>query len=410
MLRWAIPKVPTAGARRVVYLLAAFARETARDQVPVRAATLAYWSLVTIVPVLVLGASVLRPFGLDRAAYSVVLSAVLAGSVNEVGAQLDTWLSAVDLGKLGVVGIVGVLFTSSQIYFSMEDAYNTLWNTRPKRAWATRFIQYYATVTLAPLLIAMGFHYSSIVDAQTGHNWAGLALPVLITMIAFVGALRTLPDADVHWSSAALGGLVSAVAFEIAKVGFNTYVSVFGAADSAAKIYGSIWFFPVFLVWLYTLWLIVLFGVELAYVVQRRDDLIYAEERGMEGDHGLRRHADALFALQCLMVVAERYTAGLGPSPESVVTHALHSDAKYVLNALETLEEAGILGVAQGRGYLPAIPLEQLTVREVVIRYRKETLPSMADNAPGAELVGGLLSPGGVQLDHPISELLRART
>ncbi len=410
VLRWAIPKVPTNRARRAVYLCAAFARETARDQVPVRAATLAYWTLVTIVPVLVLGASILRPFGLDGQAYAGFFSAFLSGSVSEIGAQLDSWLAAlstVDIGKLGVVGVIGALYASSRIYFSMEDAYNTLWNTRPRRAWATRFIQYYTTVTLAPLLIATGFHYSAILDAQIGHSWAAITLPVLITMVAFVGAIRTLPDADVHWGSAILGGLASAILFEFAKVGFNMYVTVFGAADSAAKIYGAIWFIPVFLFWLYLLWMIVLFGVELAYVVQRREDLIYAEEKGMEGDRGARRHADALFGLQCLMVVAERYAAGLGPSPESVVTHALHSDPKYVLNALETLEEAGVLGETPGRGYLPALPLERLTVREVVTRYRKETLPNIAPNAPGTDLIGDILSPGGVSADQAIADLLR---
>ncbi len=407
LISFATRRVPGAQPRRAIYLAAAFLREAVRDQIPVRAATLAYWTLVTIVPVLVIGASFLRPLGVADSAYGVVLDAFLAGAVVEVGPQIDEWITAVDFGKLGIVGVIGVLFTSSRIYFSMEDAYNTLWNTRAKRPWATRFIQYYATVTLAPVLIALGFHYSSFVDEQLGHNWSALALPVVVTTIAFVGALRTLPDTDVNWSAALLGGLASALAFEFAKLGFNTYVGALGAGDTAAKIYGSIWFFPLFLLWLYALWMIVLFGVELAYVFQRRDDLIEAELRRLEGQRGARRHADALFGLQCLMVVAGRYAAGLGASPEPVVTHAMRSDPQYVLNALETLEESGVLG-SSDQGYLPALPLEQLTIREVLVRYRKETRPTIGEDAPGAALVGDILAPGIAQLDQPIAELLRA--
>ncbi len=402
----AIRRVPGERARRAIYLAAAFIREADRDQIPVRASTLAFWSLLAIVPVLVLGATILRPFGLGDSAYAVVMSAFVAGSVVEVGSKLDELLNSVDFGTLGVVGIIGVLYTSSRIYFSMEDAYNTLWNTRARRSWTTRFIQYYTTLTLAPLLIAWGFHYSAIVDARIGHHWGALGLPLVVTMIAFVGALRTLPDTEVKWSSAIIGGFASALAFEIAKIGFNTYVNVFDAGDTAAKIYGSIWFFPMFLLWLYLLWMIVLFGVELGYCIQRRGDLIDAEIRHLEGERAARRHADALFGLQCLMVVAERYAAGLGSSPEAVVTHTLRSDPQYVLNALETLEEAGVLGES-AKGYLPALPLEELTVREVLVRYRMETRPNIADNAPGADLVGDLLAPGITRLDQPIAELLR---
>ena len=398
--------MPGLQARRAIYLCAAFLRESVRDQIPVRAATLSFWTLGAIVPVLVVVASLSRPFGLGDAVYKSVLSAFLAGSVNEVGAQLDMWTSAVDFGKLGIVGVLGVLLTSSRIYFSVEDAYNTLWNTRPRRAWATRFIQYYTTLTLAPLLIAWGFHYSTLVDAELGRNWTALAMPVIITTVAFVAGIRTLPDTEVRWSAAFLGGFVSAIAFEIAKIAFNAYVTLFGAGDTAARIYGAIWLVPVSLLWLYTLWLIVLFGVELAYVFQRREDLIDQELRRLVGERDARRHADALFGVQCLLVVAERYAAGLGPSPEPLVTRTLHADPQYVQTALETLEAVGILG-ASDKGYLPALPLEGLTAREVIVRYRRETRPSMSENAHGANLLSNPTRSEASELDQPLIHLIR---
>ena len=394
-------------ARRALLLLGVLVREMVRDQVAVRAATLAYWSLVTIVPVLVVIAAIMQPLTPPGSMpfHRIALGALLAGPVRGVGTQVEEWLSAIDLGKVGVFGLVGVLFMSSRIWFSVEDAYNALWNTRPRRSLAMRLTLFYTTLTLAPLLITVGFQLTHQVDEHMGVSWSAVLAPVLLTTLAFVGGIKALPDTDVRWVPALVGGLASAVAFEAAKYGFGLYTRLLGAEDAAAKIYGSLGLFPVFLLWLFLLWLIVLFGVELAYVVQRRADLLAAEERRFQDEAGVR-HADALFALQCLFVVAERYAAGLGPTAEPAVTGILASDPTHCKIALETLEAAGVLAEAP-TGYLPALPLEQLTVREVLVRYRAQTQPSLSNKAPGTEVVAALLAPGVGRLEAPISELLR---
>lgn len=390
--------------RRAVLFCSVMVRETRRDALVVRAATLSYWTLITIVPVLVLAAAVLTPLTPVGAEpfHKLALQTLLAAPVRGVGETVDQWLSTVDLGKLGVIGIIGVLFTSSRIYFSIEEAYNTLWNTRPKRSWLIRLVLFYTTITLGPLLITAGFQLSDSFEARVGFNELHFLLPAALTALAFVSFIRVLPDTNVRWGPALIGGLSSALVFEIAKQSFGLYTRLLGAEDKAAKIYGSLWLFPVFLVWLNFLWIVVLLGVELAYVVQRRDELIAAEERRLGGDAEARRHADALFALQCLVIVAQRYATGRGPTPEPLVTRALSTDPTFVRNALETLEDVGILAEAPN-GYLPALPLDRLTVREVLVRYRERTRPSTGRGAPGGLEVERLLHEGLGGLDTPIS-------
>jgi YihY family inner membrane protein len=394
-------------ARRALKVGALFVREITRDQLHVRAATLAYWSLVAIVPTLVLAAAVLQPLGgeASRPIRQFIFSALLAGSVQTVGATLDGWLAQVDVAGLGVAGVLGVALTASRIYFSVEEAYNRLWNVRMRRSLIMRVVLFYAFLTLAPLLIAVGFHVTGkIQDAATAGSVRHL-LPVLLTATAFVGAIRALPDTDVAWRPALIGGLTSAVLFEAAKVGFNAYVGVLGAETATTAIYGSLGLFPFFLIWLYVLWLIVLLGVELAYVVQRHDDLLEAEERYLLGESTGRRHPDALFAVQCLLVVARNYALGMGPTTEPKVTHELRSEPAFVLNVLETLEAAGLLAESP-LGYLPALPLDRVTVRDVIRHYRRMTLPAVAPDAAGAELVDAILGSPGGQLDHTLQALL----
>lgn len=395
-----------AHARAALKTVALTVREFVRDQVHVRAATLAYWSLVAIVPALVLAAAVTSPLGPEagRPIRELLFSALLAGAVRNVGATLDGWLAEVDVASLGIVGMAGVAFTASRIYFSVEDAYNALWNVRMRRGLVMRLVIFWAGLTLAPLFIAGGFAVTGRIQEAVGAQILPLLLPVLLTTVAFVAAIRTLPDTDVRWGPAVAGGLASAVLFEIAKVGFNAYVDVLGADDTAAAIYGSLALFPIFLLWLYVLWLIVLFGVELAYVLQRHGELYAAEERRLLGDTHARRHADALFAVQCLLVVARRYLDGAGPTAEPDVTRALGTEPGFVRNALETLEEAGIVAESP-HGYLPAIPLDQLALREVLVRYRSLTRPALSEDALGTALVDGVLAAPGAVLDTTVATL-----
>ncbi len=395
-----------APARTALKTVALLVRELARDQVHVRAATLAYWSLVAIVPALVLAAAVTQPLGPEagRPIRELIFSALLAGAVANVGATLDGWLEQVNVARLGVVGMAGVAFTASRIYFSVEEAYNSLWNVRLRRGLLMRLVLFYAGLTLAPILIAVGFAVTGRIQSAVGAGFLPLLLPVLLTSIAFVAGIRSLPDTDVRWGPAVVGGLTSAVLFEVAKVGFNAYVTVLGAGDTAAAIYGSLGLFPIFLLWLYVLWVIVLFGVELAFVVQRHDELYAAEERRLLGEPYARRHADALFALQCLLVVARRFTEGAGPTDEPEVTRALGTEPVFVVTALDTLEDAGIVAKS-AQGYLPAVPLDRVTLREVIVRYRGLTRPSLADDALGSKVVAEVLGEGAA-LDVTVAGML----
>jgi membrane protein len=260
---------------------------------------------------------------------------------------------------------------------------------------------FYATVTLGPVILAWGFLQTHRLQAAVDVSSLDRLLPVGLSTIAFVLALRSLPDTAVRWGPALTGGLVTAVLFEVAKVGFGQYTTVLGAADTAAKIYGSLGLFPVFLLWLYVLWTIVLLGVEIAYVVQRREDLGNAEERRLAGTR--RGMPDAFFALQVVMVVGRRYLGGGGPSPEPVVTHALGCEPPVCQEALDYLEEAGVLA-RTAEGLLPALPLDVVTGGEVLRRYRARTRPPTAPTAPGSAVVDHGFD--AELLGRPIAELL----
>jgi len=392
--------------RRLVLWMAAFLHEMDRNGILVRAATLVYPTLLSIVPVLAVGFAVMDLVGGDAATRvaNLAMGLFFADAVSPVGRQLEAMLSGVNFTGLGIVGLAGVLVTSAGVYFRVEKTYNTLWNARSQRSWPVRATMFYTTLTLAPLLLVWGFHYSDVISARRGGEWVAYLTPVLVTAVAFIAPIRMIPDTKVEWIPALIGGIVSASLFEVTKLGFTAYVTIFGAADTVTRIYGSLGLFPVFLVWLFLVWVVVLLGVELAYCIQRRDDIVASEElrQHIQG-HGYH-HADALFGLQCLLAVAQQYLAGGGPTPEAVVTRRLESDPRFVKDALETLESDGFL-VEASTGYVPAVPLEGLTLREVLTRYRERTRPQSSAQAPGSALLARLFAPDVECLDVSIATL-----
>ncbi len=378
--------------------IAVFVRELSRDQVHVRAGTLSYWSLVAIVPSLVLVAAVMQPFGGNDAVRAFLYSTLLAGPVSAVGAQLDAYLAEVDYTRLGVAGLVGVGFTASRIFFSVEEAYSSLWAVPVRRPLLVRVVIFYALFTLVPVMIAYGFHVSGQLRGGVDIGVLQRLAPIVLTAVAFTGAIKALPDTEVRWRPAMIGGGCSAVLFEVAKSGFGAYTDVLGTADAAVAVYGSLALFPIFLLWLYVLWWIVLFGVELAYVAQRLPDLLAAEERLHASDFGAAE-PDGFFALGCLVVVVRQWAAGEGPIPEPAVTREVGGDPARVRAALELLAEVGFLASAD-TGWVPAAPPDRVTGREVVLRCR-----GRGGAAPFADLADELL---GVPADRPVAELAAA--
>ena len=376
------PALPP-GMRLALKAVAVLVRKVGRDAVPVRAGTLSYWTLVALVPVLILVALVVRGLGLDAwMSVSSFFGRALAAILPEWEAVgLPANLNA---SSIGVVGLAVTFMASAQIYLAAEEAYNRIWNARVRKALTTRLALFYATITLAPIVMASSASLAAQAEAATSTTGFHHLTPVLITAVAFVFAIRALPDTEVRWKPALIGGLTSAAAFEAMKEIFGAYVLVFQKTGTAAAIYGSLAFVPAFLLFVNVMWTIVLLGVELAVVAQRWREFVRAEDRLIEGAD--RRGPDAFFALQCLLVVARRFREGKGTTTEPQVTESLGSDADHVHSALEVLEEARLLGETP-EGYTILAPLEHLTVADVIRRYRERHRPATNDGAPGTEFV-----------------------
>ncbi|MDY0000396.1 MAG: YihY family inner membrane protein, partial [Polyangia bacterium] len=266
-------------------------RKLVDDDCLSRAASLSYTTILAVVPLMAVSFLVFRMSGafdgVEAEVRHWMLESLLAESVGSVREVLDVFLGRVSSGAVGVTGAVMLVFTSTWLFVSAEGTLNHIWRVAKARSLFARFTTFWAILTLGPLCLGVGFYLS----AQLGQTalgrrfeslpWLGrtlqLGLPYLLSVTVLALVYKLVPATRVRWRAALVGGLLAGVLFELSKVGFNFYVTQIYLGSTSTRIYGAFALFPVFLLWIYILWLVVLLGAVVAYTVQHFS-LLYDDE------------------------------------------------------------------------------------------------------------------------------------
>ncbi len=172
--------------------------------------------------------------------------------------------------KATALGIIVLIVSTLTLMLSIEDAFNRIWRVPTNRPVGIRFVMYWTVLSLGPALLIVALALSTYLlalplfgDAEALQPLrSGLlnSLPFLIEWIALIAAYRLIPNRSVATRDAAVGALVAALLFEAAKRGFSWYV-VSGA--NYQQVYGALAVVPIFILWIYFSWVIVLLGASL---------------------------------------------------------------------------------------------------------------------------------------------------
>ena len=250
--------------------LARFAAKRSReDRIAQVAASLTFTTMLAIVPLATVAFALFTAFPIF-AQFQVSLQTFLAQHLmpDQINSQIFKYLNlfASKAKGLTTAGMIVLFLTSVMTMMTVESSFNVIWRVAKPRPLAQRVLVYWAIVTLGPLLIGVSLSISSYLFGSSlvanGHvpsllEWVltGTALP--LTTLAFALLYVYLPNCAVQWRDAVIGGLLAAVAFELAKRGFGFYVR---RMPTYAAVYGAFALVPLFLVWVYLCWFITLAG------------------------------------------------------------------------------------------------------------------------------------------------------
>lgn len=288
----------------------------------------------------------------------------------------------VTVGNLGWWGFGAVLLIAFALFSTLERTVNRIWRVTRRRNIIVKFTMFYTLATLGPVLILF-----SVAQPFVAGVTRTVSVPVLTTGLGLILVNRYMPNTRVRWRPALIGGLVAAVAIEVSKLGFGYYATRF-ALRTYEGVYGSLAMLPILVVWSYLSWTVILLGAEIAVVVQRREVIAlqhylnrYVLDRTqMQSDSGRT-------AARLLLAIADRWARKSKSTSHEQLGLRFRLPLDRVGEILDELVRQGMLLEAEGegQGYVPARPLDQLRVEDVLVAFDRERT-----RLPRADRLGGL--------------------
>lgn len=376
------------------------------DRCPQMAAGLSYASLLALVPLLAIGLALLTAFpAFDLAQErlkALLFEALPAQQALDAAEQLDRLLA--NVAGLTGPGVLALAVTSVLLLYNVNNSLNAIWRVQEPRSLALQLLVYWALLTLGPLLLGASLSISGVAFVEQfglsdlldqGSLPFTRLLAVLLAALGFAVFFFVVPNRPVGVGAALLGGAVAAGGLELLKFGFGLFIANF---PSYQIVYGALAALPILLIWIYLVWVVVLFGAEVAAMLP---EWRAAHRRGFERAGPLDRLPLALALLSRL-----QQARGSGPLRRRVLTADLPMPPAEIDLVLGRLRRHGFVAPTAGGRWLLARDLGRVGLRDLLrcLDLKLERTRHWPEPVP--EVLGRVQLGLGEQLDLPLDRLL----
>lgn len=357
-------------------------REFLRDGCPHKAAALAFTTILTTVPVLIVSFALFQAFGalkeVEALVQEFIFSHLIAASSQTVSTYLAEFIHKTSAKAVGVVGVVALIGAAFALLNTVEHVLGDIWKTHQNRRVGQRFTTYIAMILVGPILVGVSisitakFTHTGLYRTLMSYALVGKAVyfitPLAFSWLAFFLIYLFLTGVRIPLVPAALGAVVGGTLWELGKIGFDFYILRLFAYS---KIYGSLVAFPIFLLWIYVSWFIILYGAEVAYAIHHFEWLASPLSRLLVPYPLMEQ-----LAVRCVLKAAEAFEAGKVPVTPGQIAQELGLDRGLVEGVLEILTEEDILmrSYSTPNGYFLSRSITTIRLADVldVIRLRKK--------------------------------------
>lgn len=365
------------------------------DQLSVRAASLSYWTLLSLVPLLAVTFSVLKAFGGQDFILPFLIEVLepLGSGRTEIAKRILEFVNNTNVGVLGAVGVAGLFYTVVALIGSVEEALNQTWRAQPVRNWTRRYGEFLGMLLVGPVML-----FTTIALIATAQSYwlverlielpgLGVVLAVLTQVMPFFFLwagfsllYKMVPSAEVHSRSALFGGAVAAILWHLAGIAFAYFVA---NSVNYTAIYSGFAIVVVFFIWLNVAWLIVLIGGMMAYLHQHAG--LY--ERGQPVE-ALEHAMQEWLTLSALVETARHYISGDGPMTEKQLSDRLSISLAQVDDIVGRFVRHGVvLRSADPPGVSLARAPETIPVAEILKIARGDLAAPNGDSDAIADLL-----------------------
>ena len=397
----AIPHVQRL-ALQTLRLVIAVAVEFRFRLLDARAAGLVYTTLLSLVPFLAVMFSVLKAFGAHHQIEPLLNQMLepLGPKGVEVTGQIIGFVENLKVGVLGAVGVAGLFYTTYSLIDKIEQALNAIWRVKQGRTWARKFTDYLSVVLVGPVLVFTAFgllasvQSNALVDYLMGIQpfgtlllWIAGLMPFLLLCGVFTFIYKFVPNAQVTFRSALIGGVVAALLWGLAGEAFASFVA---ASGKYSAIYSSFAVLVLFLLWLYAGWLIVLVGAQVSFFIQH--PAAYRAQFLWQQDTPAIRER---LVLEIMTTLGRRHLRGEGPMRPAELANELGLPPALLEDRLTELLDLGLLARMTEPEGIGLVKPPELIALDELLRLVHE---------------GQGTAPGSLQKPvEPIDELIRRR-
>jgi membrane protein len=363
------------------------------------AGSLTYTTLLALVPLITVVLTVMSAFPVFSGFSTSLKDFVVANLVpTSAGKVITVYMQqfADNAARLTAVGVVFLAVTSIMLMLTIDQAFNTIWRVRRPRPLLNRVLTYWSVLTIGPILIGCSLSLTSrlvsvslgIVQGESGVSVMMLRLvPLVLEAVAFAFLYHAVPNRKVAVADATIGGMIAALAFEGMKLGFGAFIANLG---SYKLVYGAFASVPIFLLWIYLSWVVVIFAAVITAI------LPYWLGGGLK----LKKYPGSKFVegLEVLELLCDAHQSGRVLNLEQI-RQSLKLTWEETESILETFESAGWVSKLHGNGWVLSLDAEGIRMAELfrlfVFRVEKD---AGVENPRIAELM--------VRIDLRMSDLL----
>lgn len=362
----------------IIHLLRIFSavyRDLAGGLPTLRAMSLVYTTLLSLVPLLAVSFSVLKGMGAHNQIKPMLLNvlAPLGPGSEQITEYLLGFVDNIKVGVLGFVGIALLFYTVTSLIQKIERAFNFTWRISSYRSIAQRFSNYLSVILVGPVLvfvaigITAGISSSTLVETLSQIEPFGTLLlvlgkivPYILIIAAFTFLYIIIPNTRVRLSSALTGAIIAGILWETTGWLFASFVA--GSTNYTA-VYSSFAILMIFMIWLYLSWLILLTGASIAYYHQH-PERISNRYQILRLSCRLREKT----ALLIMFKIADHFHNDRSETwTQSSLAKSLDIADDAVALVIDSLEQNKLLQRCgeDGQGFTPARSLEKISISDI---------------------------------------------
>jgi membrane protein len=388
--------------RATIVEIALFIREVVREfwniEGTSRAASLAYTTLLSLIPLLVAFTYQLQKYYSKLfPGFSAQIDAILNAVIPYQSPQITYHLARFtqNAGTASVLGVIVFMFVAFRLFLAVEGAVNQIWKVRSARGYRQKIIAFTMLFFWGPLLMGLSFTTTTMLERNRflriifEGDLIFTVVPIIVLFVGFTMLFWLVPSARVRIPAAALGAIVTTLLFSLVRWGFGIYADYL-LSGRFNIIYGTVGLAIIFLIAIEVMWVVVLLGVEISYVWQNLYGVLRAKAEQIEDEPQF----DTYFALRGLVEIARRFDRREEPPSTYRLAEQFGTTDSQMLRVLRKLEDAKLVAPVGGEwiGYVPACDPDRISVEEVITQMEGVTrrVPEAAHDDRESAMIGGL--------------------